>query len=395
MTVFVSPFHGRILRVALLTPDRAIPEWHAIRDRMNLDTLHDPDAIRLLPLVYRTLADSGTEDPYLARLKGVVRRAWYDNQRLFHGVGSALEALEDAGVRAMLLKGVPLAIQCYPEVGLRPMVDVDVLVEPRRAREAISALERAGWPSQPDLPDPEAVPYGEQMLHQVACVSAEGHAIDLHWRYVPWVARDGSGQDPALWACARDLEVAGRHALAPGPDDLLLLVILHAYRAGWATAPRWVADTTFLLRAMADELDWNRFTSRVVEGHLVDPVRDGLQFVHREYEAPVPAEVLRALAATRVGRWEHHRHAVASREVTGERRAVVGELDDARIGWARWSLNLTFPAIVRSLPLFVTRRLGLERASEIPAAVTKRGLRNLTSAVRRTRASSGEPEAPG
>ncbi len=281
MTVFASPFHLRILRVALLPPDQAIPEWELLRKQLDLDTLWDPDAIRLLPLVYRALVTAGSEDPDLARLKGVVRRAWYDNQRLFHGVGTALDALEAAGVRAMLLKGVPLALQCYPEVGLRPMEDVDVLVEPGRAAEAIAVLEQAGWPSDSKRDRPWDLPYGEQMLHQVNCRSADGFPIDLHWRYVPWVARDGSGQDPGLWARARPIDVVGHHALAPSPDDLLLLVILHGYRAGWATAPRWIADTTYLLRTLGPELDWDRFVARTVHGHLVEPVRDALEFVAR------------------------------------------------------------------------------------------------------------------
>jgi hypothetical protein len=382
VTVFASPFHMRILRVALLSPDESVPEWEILRKRLELDTLWDPDAIKLLPLVYRALVTAGVEDPDLERLKGVVRRAWYDNQRLFHGVGAALDALEAAGVRAMLLKGVPLVVQCYPEVGLRPMEDVDVLVEPDRAADAVVALERAGWPSDSTRDRPWNLPFGEQMLHQVNCRSANGFPIDLHWRYVPWIARDGSGQDPGLWAGARPLDVVGHRALSPSPDDLLLLVILHAYRAGWATAPRWIADTTYLLRALGHELDWDRFLERTVHGHLVEPVRDALEFVADQFDAPVPPAPLQTLRSTRVGRWEQHRHRLASREVTGERRALFGELDDARTGWARWSLNLTPVATARSLPLFVTRRLGLERPSEVPAAVARRGYRNIKSAVR-------------
>ena len=189
------------------------------------------------------------------------------------------------------------------------------------------------------------------MLHQVNCQSADGFPIDLHWRYVPWITRDGSGQDPGLWARARPLDVVGHHALSPSPEDLLLLVILHAFRAGWATAPRWIADTSYLVRALGADLDWDRLVERTVSGHLVVPVRDALGFV---------ADAVRRAGAARhrcapcasapVGRWEHHRYRVAAREVTGERRAWVGELDDARTGWARWSLNLTPVATVRSLP---------------------------------------------
>jgi hypothetical protein len=383
VTVFARPFHLRLLRVALLPPEAAIPEWRILRRHLDLDTLHDPEATRLLPLVYRALVQAGIEDPDLARLKGVVRRAWYDNQRLFHGVGSALDALEAIGVRAMVLKGLPLVLQCYPEVGLRPMADVDVLVEPGRAADAVAALGRVGWPSDSTRERPWNLPYGEQMLHEVNCQNADGFSIDLHWRFVPWVARDGSGQDPDLWARARPLDVVGHHALSPSAEDLLLLVILHAYRSGWATAPRWIADTTYLTRTLGADLDWDRFVERTVRGHLVAPVRDALAFVSSEFAAPVPCDALRALQTAPVGRWERHRHRLASREVTGARRALFGELDDARTGWARWSLNLTPVATARSLPLFVTRRLGLEHPAQVPGAVASRGYRNVKHMVGR------------
>ena len=94
-------------------------------------------------------------------------------------------------------------------------------------------------------------------------------------------------------------------------------------------------------------------------------MRDALQYAHREYRVCARRDAARARAGTR---WTLEPSApVAPREVTGERRAIVGELDDARTGWARCgSINLTPRAIVRSFPKFVTRRLGLERAPEIP-----------------------------
>ncbi|HXY91635.1 MAG TPA: nucleotidyltransferase family protein [Acidimicrobiia bacterium] len=376
MTRFVEPYHARFLRVGLLESDRALAEWADLRPEVDLDTLWDRDAIRLLPLVYRALVTAGADDPSLGRLKGVMRRAWYDNQVLFHRVGSALEALEGAGVRAMLLKGVPLALECYPEIGLRPMVDADILVEPHRAAAALEAMTAAGWPPVNPVDRPETRPYGEQMVHQVACVDSNGSAIDLHWRYVPWVARDGSGQDPGLWSRARPITVVGHRALAPGAEDLLLLVLLHAYRAGWATTPRWVADVTFLVRAFGETIDWDLLVTRAIQGHLVLPVRDGLEYVWAEFDAPIPNDVLFALARVKVGRWERRRHEVASRETTGTRRPLVGELGDARIGWARWSLNLTPSAAARSLPSFVTRRLGLDEPRQLPGAIAGRAWRN-------------------
>jgi hypothetical protein len=270
------------------------------------------------------------------------------------------------------------------------MADVDMLVEPWRAREAIGVLSAAGWPTESKVQDPAAVPYGEQMVHQVVCSNDANRQIDLHWRYVPWVARDGSGYDPGLWSGARSFEVAGHTALSPGPDDLLLLVLLHAFRAGWADTPRWIADATFTVRALGSELDWDRLTCRVTTGHLALPVRDALVFLVDEFDAPVPSEALDALARARVSPWARHRYHVASRGMTGERRAVIGELDDARIGWARWSINLTPVAAARSAAPFVARRLGLEHTRDIPGAVATRAARNVRAVLRGTPASGAD-----
>ena len=171
------------------------------------------------------------------------------------------------------------------------------------------------------------------MLHQVNCQSADGFTIDLHWRYVPWITRDGSGQDPGLWAQARPLDVVGHHALSPSPEDLLLLVILHAFRAGWATAPRWIADTSYLVRALGADLDWDRLVERTVSGHLVVPVRDALEFVADEFDVRGAARNVAPLRDVRPSAGGSTiATASRAREVTGERRAWVGELDDARTG---------------------------------------------------------------
>ena len=65
--------------------------------------------------------------------------------RLLDAARPALEALAAAGIRTMLLKGAVLASPPYGEPGLRPIGDVDVLVEPVHARRATRILEELGW----------------------------------------------------------------------------------------------------------------------------------------------------------------------------------------------------------------------------------------------------------
>jgi hypothetical protein len=66
-------------------------------------------------------------------------------QRLEGGLRDALDALARDRVAVTVLKGMHTARRYYPEPGVRPMNDIDLLVRPRGRRDAERALERAGW----------------------------------------------------------------------------------------------------------------------------------------------------------------------------------------------------------------------------------------------------------
>ncbi len=56
-----------------------------------------------------------------------------------------LGALEEAGVRAIVLKGLHTGSVYFPEPGTRPTADIDVLVEPPQYAVAANILERLGF----------------------------------------------------------------------------------------------------------------------------------------------------------------------------------------------------------------------------------------------------------
>src|SRR5439155_716431 len=67
------------------------------------------------------------------------------NQTLFHEAARLLQGLREAGIRTMVLKGLPLALLYYRDRGARPMSDVDVLVPVHQTALAIDCLARMGW----------------------------------------------------------------------------------------------------------------------------------------------------------------------------------------------------------------------------------------------------------
>ena len=57
-----SQAQRQLLAVALGTGEEALAAWQALRPTLDLDNL-EPGSFTLLPLVYRTLAECGNDDP--------------------------------------------------------------------------------------------------------------------------------------------------------------------------------------------------------------------------------------------------------------------------------------------------------------------------------------------
>lgn len=371
----LAPFHEQILRVALAPPDRAVEEWERLR--AGGGDLWDSSASQLLPLLSRALVGAGVDDPDLPRLQTRARSAWFDNQLLFRRLGAALEVLDAAGVTTLALKGVPLALRHYPDASLRPMLDFDLLVDPEAAPAAVAALRNAGWTVEWAL-DPDFV----ARTSEVPCRSPDGHGIlDLHWRLVPWVGRSWSAADPASWKAAVPLTVGDQATLAQAPHDLLLHVILHAYRSGPAEVPRWVADVVVLLRSAGDALDWDRFVERVLGARLALPVAAALSYVSVTFEAPVPGSVLARLSGVRSTRREIHKHHIAQQPITKVRDRLFGEARDLRTSWARGSVNFSRTGALRSLGPFLHGRTHVDHVWALPLVVAGRRIHRARAAT--------------
>jgi hypothetical protein len=364
----VDPFHEQILKTALLPVERTGAEWAELGSRA--EDLWAPDARQLLPLLSRALVHAGIDDPVVPQLVQAARRVWFDNQLAFERLGGALDVLDSIGVRTMALKGVPLALTHYPDPSLRPMVDFDLLVDPDRAADAVDALARGGWPIEWVL-----VRDFVSRTSEVPCRSPDGLGIlDLHWRLVPWVGRSWAARDPDVWRDATPLAIDGRVTLAPAEHDLLLHVILHAFRSGWASVPRWVADVVVLLRSSTGTLDWDRFVNRVLRARLALPVADAIEYVASTFEVPVPRSARDALRGTRSTDRERRKYRRAQRPLSARRHWLSGEAGDLHTGWARVSVNYSRFGAMTSIGPFVRGRTHVDHLWTLPLVVARRRL---------------------
>lgn len=153
----------------------------------------------------------------------------------------ALGALTDAGITAMLIKGIAYAGRLYPDPATRPMSDVDLLVEPDVHAEAARVLGRLGYWFAGEALE-------RTRFHHAITLKRRGGAIDLH-RSIVQPLRAGA-RIPGLWRRSRPAPLAG--ARVPEPVDEALIGLAHIARHElWVPAINLVDGARLLARCEA------------------------------------------------------------------------------------------------------------------------------------------------
>lgn len=282
--------HDLLLRACLLQGDEALAAWH---EWHKLFAQRGPDAAerRLLPLLYRNLHAHGLRGPLIGKFREAYNRTWAQNQLSFHRAAELVRAFNHAGIQTILLKGAALAPLFYADAGLRPMMDIDLLVRRQEALPAMRLLNSLGWQSK--YRSAEAlVPFE----HADEFTDATFQHLDLHWR-VLWEGRQELGDDE-FWAASIPAEIGGVATRTLNPSDHLLHVCVHGAKWNDTVPVRWVADAMMILRAQKYKVDWDRLVRQARQRHLTLPVGDTLGYLQQMLGAPIPMEALRDLQNT-------------------------------------------------------------------------------------------------
>jgi putative nucleotidyltransferase-like protein len=208
-------------------------------------------------------------------------------------LGRTLEALDEAGLQPVVLKGAALAWTVYREASLRTFADLDLLLPSEQIGRAAEVLTAHGWRSRGVGP--------ANHHHLPALLTADGRAaVELHHRLLP--AKSPYRLDPGrLRARARRSVLAGREALVLGPVDALHHACLHlAWADRYGRYPlRGLVDVLALATADAPELDWADLVQTVEAAASTGSVYWPLRLSRCWLGAPIPEWVLDRLVPPR------------------------------------------------------------------------------------------------
>jgi hypothetical protein len=132
------------MEITLGPSETAAARWQALQP-LEVATL-ETGSFGLLPLLYERLREVAPDDPQLPRLFGTYRSVWYRNQLLLDRLAVLLPLLRQrAHVEPLVVGGMSVVVRWYPRLGLRPVPQIDLIVEPEHAAETVRVSTYAGW----------------------------------------------------------------------------------------------------------------------------------------------------------------------------------------------------------------------------------------------------------
>lgn len=159
------------------------------------------------------------------------------------------QALEAAGVKAVMLKGMALKA-LYPQPDLRTMSDLDLLVAPEQQQAALAAMETAGYALLEEEPGVHVL-RGEQGLR-----------VELHERLFDktetgFLARLDEGTVFAVERAVREEVYCGQAWVFP-PQEHLAFLLLHMAKHLITTGfgLRQLADFSLYVQKRGGEIDF-------------------------------------------------------------------------------------------------------------------------------------------
>jgi len=325
----------------------------------------DPEVCRHIreqgagPLVYRALREARRLEVQPAPVRDELARLAREEAMIEpfrrQEVERVLDALADAGVKALVFKGTALAYTCYPDPALRPRLDTDLFIRREDAALAASVLEGLGCSRTLRTS-------GEHVTHQFTYISGRHGlqlAFDLHWKISdPQVFADLFSFEE-LDRDSRAVPFLGRSARVPGVAHSLVIACAHRVAHHY---DREVfidfCDIDRLARSL-DDRGWAHVVTLAQVKQLRRVTLRGLTLASDRLGTPVPAQVLEELAGS--GEAEP----TAAFLTAGLRKVDVLRADLRELGWSD-RLKLIREHVFPS-PAFVLRSYGKTHVAWLPA----------------------------
>jgi hypothetical protein len=321
------------------------------------------------PLLYAELKERHADDipaPCLHSLRERYFASLAQNILIYHELGAILELFRSEGLQAIPLKGAALAGTVYPNIALRPMSDVDLLVrvyEVPRAREILTACGYVPYLALAEGFN-ESFGQAETFSKRVPYPMA----IDLHWHLLGWsYYRKYVPSMGWFWDNALEQRVAGIPALVLSPEGQILHLTSHLAKHCWQRL-LWFYDIAQLIQYYEDQLDWDMILAKAEEFEVLRALQVTLARSVELLAVSVPSELLKRMESKRVSLREKASFTFLTDRDTHAKILLSVISKDSLLRKLRFLVTVAFPSAEymieryqlsdrRKLPLYYAYRL--------------------------------------
>lgn len=248
--------------------------------------------------IYRKLnrpyLTGGIPQKYLSLLKDYYKYTLLKNNLLWNEFYSIYNVLNQAKIKAIPIKGINLLNFVYYDFGLRPMVDIDILIQRSDLLPVEKLLSRLGYHKNTKYYSRD---YYEKYNFQIPFVKVnskdEPICCEVHWGIAS--PRPNRIILSEFWNDIRIETIKGRKLLLLSPENTLFSLILHLRRYNRPFSLKYIYDVYKILNKFKDNFNWDYLIRESKENRLKSILFFVLFSAHKFFEAPLPSPILKEL----------------------------------------------------------------------------------------------------
>lgn len=205
-------------------------------------------------------------------------------------------ALEEADIPFIALKGAALLTNIYHNIALRMMADVDLLVHRKDVLPATKIIQALGY-----APRHQEEHSGIFLAYEneIALQRLEGirpMIVELHWSLIDSPYYQDRLPMTWFWETAHP-ECVGKLTIPTlGPEALLIHLAAHLMFHHQGKGLRWLHDLAEVIFRFSASLDWDIVLKMANRFQLVLPLQQIIPFVAEHWHVSIPSATLEALA---------------------------------------------------------------------------------------------------
>ncbi len=273
-------------------------EWHLLAQKAYSEGVAS--------FLYRQLSQSENFASVPEETRDFLRRIYIGTSMQNHLIFKELEILtrlfHEVGIAVVALKGISLALTVYPDMGLRPMGDIDLLIPKEKLTKAVEIAKSLDY----QITIPEASAGLRDLLNHEICLQKSGNQpviLELHHSLVADKTYSYAVPVDWFWGQTETLVASSKkhnfeNLLMLKPEAQILYASSHAMlqQGGSKTPLRWFYDGDRLIRHYKDRINWDLLLSQAKIFEWGSALNAFLEQTKNYFDTPIPDYVLNTLS---------------------------------------------------------------------------------------------------